>query len=208
MAPLGHDPELFHPEPEAGREVRSELGWDVGTPVVGFLGRVVEEKGVRVLMQAMDLVDPPWRLLIIGDGTLANEVRDWATTAVGDVAICSNVPHNDVARYINAMDLLVAPSLTMRNWKEQFGRMLVEAFACNVAVIGSSSGEIPNVIGDAGVVVPEQDPTALAGAISLLIRDVDARARFAHAGFLRASNNYTWPKIAEHTLRFFDSLLY
>ena len=71
-------------------------------------------------------------------------------------------------------DVLVGPSLTTPRWKEQFGRMLVEAMACGVPVIGSDSGEIPHVIGDAGIVVPEGDRVALCAAIARL-RDLRGR---------------------------------
>ena len=60
------------------------------------------------------------------------------------------------------MDLLCAPSRTTPRWREQFGRMLIEAMACGVPVIASPSGEIPYVVGDAGVLVPEGDPDGLA----------------------------------------------
>ena len=73
--------------------------------------------------------------------------------------------HSEVPRYLGCMDLLVAPSQTMKNWREQFGRMIIEAFACGVPVIGSDSGEIPFVIGDAGLVVAETDVAGWAQAI-------------------------------------------
>jgi len=61
----------------------------------------------------------------------------------------------DVAEYMNAFDVLVLPSRTRRNWKEQFGRVLVEAMACETCVVGSDSGEIPNVVGDTGLIFHE-----------------------------------------------------
>ena len=67
------------------------------------------------------------------------------------------------------MDILVAPSQTVSNWREQFGRMLIEAFACGVPVIGSDSGEIPYVIQDAGVVVGEKDELGWIAAIAELL---------------------------------------
>ena len=75
------------------------------------------------------------------------------------------VPSTEAPRYYREIDVLVLPSLTRPNWVEQFGRVLIEAMACGVAVVGSSSGEIPWVIGDAGVIFPEGDADALrAGA--------------------------------------------
>src|SRR5207245_3300012 len=75
------------------------------------------------------------------------------------------VPHHEVPRYLERMTALVLPSLTTPTWKEQFGHVLIEAMACGVPVIGSDSGAIPEVIGDAGLVVPEGDVAGLAEAL-------------------------------------------
>ena len=68
------------------------------------------------------------------------------------------MPSTLVPERLRTFSVLVQPSLTRRNWKEQFGRALMEAMACGVPVVGSASAEIPNVVGDAGLVVPEGDP--------------------------------------------------
>jgi glycosyltransferase involved in cell wall biosynthesis len=94
------------------------------------------------------------------------------------------------------MDLLVAPSQTTWHWKEQFGRMLIEAFACGVPVIGSDSGEIPHVIGDAGRVVPERDVAGWAEAIVELLERPELRAELAGRGLAR-SRAYSVTALAE-----------
>src|SRR5204862_1301969 len=81
-----------------------------------------------------------------------------------------------VPERLRTFSVLVQPSLTRRNWKEQFGRAVMEAMACGVPVIGSSSGEIPHVLGDAGLVVPEGDAVALRDAIARLLADGALRA--------------------------------
>ena len=68
--------------------------------------------------------------------------------------------------YLNAMDMMCAPSETAPNWREVFGRMIVEAFACGVPIIASNSGEIPRVVADAGRIVSEHSPDELAEAIA------------------------------------------
>ena len=80
------------------------------------------------------------------------------------------------------LDALAVPSLTMPNWKEQFGRVIIEAMAAAVPVVGSDSGEIPRVIGDAGLVTPEGDAGALAEALQLLMDDEAERQRLALRG--------------------------
>jgi glycosyltransferase involved in cell wall biosynthesis len=105
-----------------------------------------------------------------------------------------------VPERLRKFTLLVQPSLTRRHWKEQFGRTLMEAMACGVPVIGSSSGEIPNVIGDAGLVVPEGDPTALRSAIERVLGNSELRRELAQRGRQRVLECYTHARIAEQTV--------
>src|SRR5262249_46578700 len=137
MIPLGVDVEVFRPDAVAGAEIRRSLGWsEPGPPVVGFLGRFVPEKGLHVLTSALDAVKTPWRALFVGGGKLEGELRDWAAKYADDrVRVVTGVPHDAVPPYLCAMDMLVAPSQTTRRWREQLGRMLIEAMACGVPVI-------------------------------------------------------------------------
>jgi glycosyltransferase involved in cell wall biosynthesis len=112
-----------------------------------------------------------------------------------------------VPRYLNAMDLLVAPSLTTPSWKEQFGRMLIEAFACGVPVVGSDSGEIPFVIDEAGVVVREGQTQDWAEAIEALLTDPARRAELARAGLERCREKYSNEVVARGYLDFFQRMM-
>jgi glycosyltransferase involved in cell wall biosynthesis len=105
------------------------------------------------------------------------------------------------------MDLLCAPSLTTARWREQFGRMLIEAFACGIPVVASSSGEIPHVLGDAGIVVPEGDTPRWRDAIVKLLDDETARRSLGEKGRQRAIARYDWASIADQHAAFFDEVL-
>jgi glycosyltransferase involved in cell wall biosynthesis len=105
------------------------------------------------------------------------------------------------------MDILCAPSQTTGHWREQFGRMLVEGFACGLAVIGSSSGEIPHVVCDAGIILPEDDAPAWTGAIANLLDNAPLRRDLGAGGLNRARELYAWPVVARQYLDFFDELL-
>jgi glycosyltransferase involved in cell wall biosynthesis len=105
------------------------------------------------------------------------------------------------------MDLLCAPSQTIARWREQQGRMIIEAFACGVPVIASDSGEIPHVVADAGRIVPEADVGAWAGAIGCLLSSPGDRRDLAGRGLARAREVYAWPRIARLHLDFFEELL-
>jgi glycosyltransferase involved in cell wall biosynthesis len=206
VIPLGVDLDRFKPDPALARHAREKLGWDSpGPPVVGFMGRFVAEKGVRVLTAALDQIEVPFRALFVGAGELEDELRRWGDRYRGNVRVLY-ATHGEVATYVNAMDVLCAPSQTTPAWREQFGRMLVEALACAVPVIGSDSGEIPFVLGDAGVIVPERDAGAWGRAIQGLLSSPARRAEQAAAGLERARSRYGWPVIARQYLDFFESL--
>jgi glycosyltransferase involved in cell wall biosynthesis len=138
---------------------------------------------------------------------LEDQLREWARRYTDRVKIVTGVKHGDVPQYLNAMDMMCAPSQTTPFWREQLGRMLIEAFACGVPVIASDSGEIPHVIMDAGLIVSEKDETGWAQAIAGLIEDPSRRAEMSKHGIERARAHYSWPRIARQHLEFFDQLL-
>ena len=196
---FGVDPDLFSPgAPAAG-----------GPPVIGFISRLVEEKGVLVLLDALAGLGGAWHLHVIGSGPLEAKARRRAARLgmAGRVTWERGVPSTQVPERLRTFTLLVQPSLTRRHWKEQFGRAIVEAMACGVPVIGSTSAEIPNVIGDAGLVVREGDPLALRAAIAHLLADPDLRADLARRGRARALACYTHQRIAEQTVGVYRAAL-
>jgi glycosyltransferase involved in cell wall biosynthesis len=85
--------------------------------------------------------------------------------------------------------------------------MLIEAFACAIPVIGSDSGEIPYVIGDAGLIAREGDENAWISAIERLLTEADARRELGARGLDRATKVYAWPKVAQGYLEFFEELI-
>ncbi len=116
-------------------------------------------------------------------------------------------PPTDVAATMRRLDVLVLPSSTTPVWKEQFGRVLVEAMACRVAVIGSDSGAIPEVVGGAGMIFPEGNAAALCEKLSELIRTPALREQLAEAGYQRVLANYTQERIAEKSTEFYRQLV-
>ena len=157
-------------------------------------------------MNVLADLDVPWRALFVGAGPMQGELRAWMKRFAHRVRICTDVRHGDVPAYLNAMDLLAAPSQTTRGWREQFGRMLIEAFAAGVPVIGSDSGEIPHVIQDTGVIVPERDERAWTDALRRLLTNPAERHTHAAAARARAHEEFAWPVIARRYLSFFDEI--
>lgn len=216
MPQLGVDDKLFSPQEQPA--LREKLGIQPDEFVIGFVGRYVEEKGLLTLAKAVtQLGDRPWKWVLLGRGPLKETVIKTAEEAgVGDRLIwVESVPHDDVPRYINLMDTLVLPSettyrfktLTAVGWKEQFGHVIIEAMACRVPVIGSDSGEIPYVIGDAGLVFPEGDATALADCLTKLIDQPEVKHQVAQKGYDRAMAQYTNHALAQQQLAFYQSLV-
>ena len=158
---------------------------------VGYAGRLVPEKGVRDLLAAVCLLDPPVKTLLVGDGVLREELR--ATSLPnGDIEVRTGVGHDEMPLSYAEMDVLVLPSRTTRSWAEQFGRVLVEALWCGVPVVGSDSGEIPWVIETThgGRVYPEGDIRGLAARLVELRREPRLAAKLSAAG--RASVERTF----------------
>ena len=191
---LGLDPARYA-SGDAARARAAGAPRSVGPPVVGFIGRIVPEKGVDVLVDA--LADFDARLLVVGDGIAraALEART-AGWPAGKAFFAGGVADTAVPDYLACMDALVLPSRTTASWAEQFGHVLVEAMAAGVPVIGSSSGAIPEVIGEAGLVFPEGDAGALRVQLGTLFDDPALRKRLVTLGRARVERLYTNERIA------------
>ena len=203
---LGVDPERF--SPGDGRPMRERLGLD-GALVVGFVGRLVHDKGVQVLLDAFArLPDPSARLLIVGTGPdRAALLAQAARLGIdGRIVWLAALPHEEVVDCLRAMDLMVVPSITAARWKEQFGHVLIEAMACGVPVIGSDSGEIPNVIGAAGLTFPEGDAAALGEALVHLQAEPAGREELGRRGRERVLECFTHQVLADRTLEIYARL--
>ncbi len=149
---------------------------------VGFAGRLVPEKGIDDLLDAVAGL-PGARLRLVGNGPLLGHFQ--ARALAGEpVEIDTDTSHNEMAHAYAGFDVLALPSHTTPGWTEQFGRVLVEALWCGVPVVGSSSGEIPWVIDTTGggLVFREGDVGDLRGRLGELQSDPELRLRLAEQG--------------------------
>jgi glycosyltransferase involved in cell wall biosynthesis len=148
-------------------------------------------------------------LALIGDGPLRDELND-RIQKLGLAArarLLRAKPLAELPGLMNALDVLVLPSRTTARWKEQFGRVIIEAHACGVPVIGSDSGAIPDVIGEGGIVVPEADANSLATAIKALNFDRAAASRMGRSGHSQVKAHYTWDQIAARMHRIYQRVM-
>ncbi len=201
---FGVDANLFRPleKPITGR-----------TRTLGFVGRLVPEKGVEVLLRAgAQLLERglhQWRLDIVGGGPQRAALERLAGSLglSEHVTFAGQLPSTQMPAFYRQLDVLIAPSLTRPNWQEQFGRVLIEAMACGVATVGSDSGAIPDVIGDSGLITPEGDVTALSHALRRLLQDDDLRHDLGQRGRARVLAKFTQAQVAARTVEVYRALM-
>lgn len=151
-----------------------------GTFTVGYVGRLVAEKGIEDLLAAARALGDEVQVVVAGDGPLAAAVRDGGpgVVALGPIA------HDRIGEVYARAHVVCVPSRTTPSWQEQFGRVVPEALVRAVPVVATSTGELPWVLRTTGggLLVPERDPDALATAIRTLARDADLAARLGAEG--------------------------
>jgi glycosyltransferase involved in cell wall biosynthesis len=199
---VGVDTSTFSPRP-AGSPPRPFT--------VGYVGRLVADKGVDLLVRAFASAcrGPDARLVLAGEGPARPDLAALATRLGIDsrVELTGWVASDEIPALMRRFDVLVLPSRTTRRWKEQFGRVLVEAMACGIAVVGTDSGEIPHVLGDAGILVPEDDAVALREALATLAREPARVADLGRRGRTRVDREYTNARVAERTITIYDDVV-
>ncbi len=196
---FGVDPQIFAP-PKVPRVP------DV--PTVGFVGRLVEEKGGADLLRALAQVRQPWQLAIVGEGPHKLALQALAAQlGVAERVRFTALPSTQMPDFYRQIDVLAVPSRTRPNWKEQFGRVIVEAMACGVAVIGSDSGAIPDVIGEAGLIFPEGNVPALAERLQTLLARPALRRELGARGRRHVLERFTQAQIAAQTVAVYREML-
>jgi glycosyltransferase involved in cell wall biosynthesis len=198
---FGVDPDLYRPP------ARREPGRVFTIGVANR--RLVPEKGADLVLRAAAQLPGVWQIQIVGEGPqrpiLAALARE---LGIGDrVQFTGVIPSAQMPAFLQQVDVLVLASRSRPNWKEQFGRVLVEAMACETAVIGSDSGEIPHVIGDAGLIFPEEDEAALAAHLLTLMQSPQRRHALGAAGRRRALDHYTQAQIAAETVAVYQEII-
>jgi glycosyltransferase involved in cell wall biosynthesis len=169
---------------------------------VGYAGRLIESKGLFDLLAAVRQLDAPVELALIGNGELRGQL-DGQPTPGSHVRVIDDLTHAEMAGGYAQLDVLVVPSHTTPRWKEQFGRVIVEALSCGVPVVGSDSGEIPWLIEltGGGLVFPEGDSDALADALRRLRADPAWRHELARTGRTAVTRMFSVPAATDRLER-------
>jgi glycosyltransferase involved in cell wall biosynthesis len=177
--------------------------------VIGYAGRLVPEKGVSDLLHAAVQLSGAWEMRLLGSGPERRALQKLAH-ALGiaeQVRFEGQVLSGEMPDHLAGLHALVLPSRSQPNWVEQFGRILIEAMASGVPAIGSDSGEIPNVIGEAGLIYPEGDVDALREHLQSLIDDPDRWMILAQSGCDRARTHYSQAQVAARTVEVYREVL-
>ena len=200
--PLGVDMAVF--SPGDGERVPSRT--------VGYAGRLVSHKGVNVLVDAI-LADQTLTLRIAGGGPDEEALRAQAAPAGERITFVGSLDEPELVQFYRSVDVLAVPSLDAthgsrpgQGWVEQFGRVAVEAMACGTPVVASDSGALPDVVGDAGILVPPGDANALGAALRKVVDDPQLAATLRERGFPVAAR-CSWDSVATATRELYQQVL-
>lgn len=198
---MGVDIEAFRPD-------ATRAGAD-GVFTIGYVGKLVREKGVDLVLRAVAGLPGSWELQLVGDGVC----RDSLLALAGElniadrVRLCLPVDYDAMPGVFQGLDAVVLPSRTGTKWKEQFGFVLMEAMASGVPVVGSDSGEIPKVLGNAGLIFRNDDSISLREKLAQLNCDVELRRELGRRGRERAVSEYANEVIADRIYHVYEQVL-
>lgn len=211
----GVDVDRFKPGP-ADSGWRTRFGLSRGEAVILYVGSLLKSKGVHDLLAAAQLLrqwgipqERPLRVLIIGQGPEASQLRTM-TRQFGleqIVTFGGSISYGEMPEIHRLADIFVLPSIPTPTWEEQFGMVLAESMATGKAVVSTLSGAIPEVVGDAGVLVPPGDPEALAQALHDLLCDEARRRELGQLARQRVASTFAHRVVAERIACAYGSLL-
>ena len=191
----GLDRTIFRPASRA--EARHILGIDSFT--LGYVGRLVPEKGLDDALMALAMCRCPINLKILGSGPDRARL-DALCLKLGLKARVQFLPESNasgVARFMNAIDVLILLTRTTEHVREQFGRAIMEAQSCGVPVIGSTSGAIPDVVGRGGWIVKERDLAAIAACFEHVFTSRADWQSAAKAAYEQACRRFTFEVVTD-----------
>jgi glycosyltransferase involved in cell wall biosynthesis len=200
----GYDDRLFGPPKPDHAGLRARLNIPTGAPLIVALGRMIEVKGLHILVAAADRIlahRPDTHLVIAGDGPMRPQIQSLvdATQSRPRIHLPGALARADVATLMAGADLFVNPGIVDSGGRaEGLGITTIEAMASGLPCVGSAVGGIPETIVDGvtGLLVPPGDPEKLAAAVNMLLDDLETRHRMSDAARIVARERFTWPVLA------------
>jgi glycosyltransferase involved in cell wall biosynthesis len=206
MPQMGVDPHFFTPSTTSITTATTAIFR------IGFLGRLAHSKGIDIIFQAVTQLrnrNISSQVILCGSGPEEAKLRNLAESLqIADLVTWRGaVPHQQAPAELSLFDVLVLPSRSTATWKEQFGHVLIEAMSMGIPIVGSDSGEIPNVIGRSDLVFPEEDHHALANILARLINDPEWRKATGQYGIKRVQQLYSHEQIAHRSVALWQTIL-
>lgn len=200
VIPLGVDLTQFHPTQHKARDIKTVL----------YVGRLVEEKGILDLYKAFKMVERDVQrvtLRIVGTGPLENTIRRLIQKdCFQDTVIIEHKSYHEMPSVYQQADVLCVPSKKIKTWEEQYGMVFVEAMASGVPIVSYSTGSIPLIVGNAGLLAKESNIEELSALIIQIIRAKELGKKIGTIGRERAEKLFDAKKTAYKLLKLYTSL--
>jgi starch synthase len=214
VLPFGIDVNLFTPQ---GKDLSlgARFGLQKEDLVILFVGRISRGKGVyelvyaaKKLLEDRELAGKKIKFLLVGSGLARRKIEKLIgrLDILSGVTIIENLEYDLMPKIHNLADIFVLPSIATKWWQEQFGMVLIESMACGKAVVATQTGSIPEVVGEAGVLVQPNDPFSLAKAIRKLILDEKLREELGKKGRERAETNFSVTVVSQKLKQIYEKL--
>jgi len=211
MIIYGTDPAALRPDETGVAALRADLGIGADDVVALCVGRMVPKKGFDVLIRALatpSLRERPVVGVMVGEG---DDKAAWQQLAL-DLGVAErlrwvgNVPKTAIGRYYNLADVLAMPSVSRP--ADGLNVCVLDAMSCGKPVIGTTVAGNPLAIVNetTGLLIPEQDADALAGALARLVDDATLRRRMGAASRARIENELGWPHLARRYIQHYETL--
>jgi len=213
VIPRGVDLEKFRPHGKS-QKLMQRFGLEEKDFIILFVGRFSQEKGVYDLISAakkiMDDKEINWRVkfLLVGSGAEKRKMLKLVTRLKlgGYINLIDNFPYQEMPQVYNLADIFILPSIPAKYWEEQFGMVLVEAMACGKPVISTTTGSIPEVVGEAGILVQPGDSDSLYQAIKKLLVDGTLRKKLGETGRIRVEERFDARRISSQIEKIYNEL--
>jgi len=183
--PLGYDPSVFYMNESKRADYRTKLLVKNDEVLIAYFGRLVEQKGVHLLIEALStMMGLRWRLLLdhahdSSDGYVQRIQNLIAQYKLTERVTYFEADHFEIANYMRAADVMVAPSLTTPNFKEQYGRAVQEAMACGCVCLAADSGHLPDLLGNRMLIFEENNVAQIVGKLTDLALSAAKRNAFS-----------------------------
>lgn len=217
VIPIGMNLERFKPRPK-DKEIIGKLRLNEDDFIILFVGVICIYKGVYELVYAanrllhdkdLDFIKEHLKFVLVGCGEEEQRIKKLVKKlGISEhFVFAGHQPYMQIHRFYSIADIFTLPSKPIKTWQEQFGMVLAEALACGKPIISTLCGSIPEVIGDAGILIQPNDPLSIYQELKRLILDEKLRKKYGVSARERAEKVFDPEKIALRIKREYEKLV-